>query len=279
MSGTPYSSVLRSALTRRLWLIISFAMLIPVSLAVVSRWFEAEERRARLQNQELSALSRDKASTLMFSARVVPEHFADGLEGRFLVVLDGSGTARFRSSPVPDDLVQFFSRRAPNAVDAPGGTTILAWFAAGREWRGALTYLPPSISGDPISADTVVVFTPEASFGMSAAGLVPTALGLLALTIVVAFAAAALISERYLPPLRALQRGLIKLRERRFDTLTRSTVDEFLPLECEFNATSVSLQRDWRAFEVLGEVDRALLAASEIDRSIRERQHGLRYTR
>src|SRR5690349_11882472 len=169
MGGYPYNSVLRSGFTRRLWLIIALAMLIPVSIAVLSRWFEAEERRARLQNQELTALSRDKASTLMFSARLVPDHFADGLEGRFLVVLDGTGRPRYRSAPVPDDLVQFFSRRAPNAIDAPGGTTILAWFAAGREWRGALTYLPPATSGDPASADAVVVFTPEESFGVSAA--------------------------------------------------------------------------------------------------------------
>jgi diguanylate cyclase (GGDEF)-like protein len=268
MSGNPYNSVLRSSLTRRLWLIITLAMLIPVGIAVLSRWFEAEERRARLQNQELTALSRDKASTLMFSARVVPADFADGLDGRFLVVLDGTGVARYRSSPVPDDLVQFFSRRTPNVLDAPGGTTILAWFAAGREWRGALTYLPPTAPGDPASVDAVVVFSPEASFGMSAAGLLPTALGLLALTVVIAFAVAAIISERYLPPLQALQRGLTKLRERRFETLPRSTAEEFQPLEREFNATSVSLQRDWRAFEVLGEVDRALLAASEIDRAL-----------
>ena len=93
MGGNPYNSVLRSGLTRRLWLIITIAMLIPVGIAVLSRWFEAEERRARLQNQELTALSRDKASTLMFSARVVPEHFADGLEGRFLVVLEDLGRA------------------------------------------------------------------------------------------------------------------------------------------------------------------------------------------
>ena len=96
----------------------------------------------------------------------------------------------------------------------------------------------------------------------------PTALGLLALAIVIAFAVAAIISERYLPPLRALQRGLARLRERRFETLPRSAVEEFAPLEREFNVTSLSLQRDWRAFEVLGEVDRALLAASEIDRAL-----------
>ena len=45
-------------------------------------------------------------------------------------------------------------------------------------------------------------------------------------------------------------------------------VEEFAPLEREFNLTSLALQRDWRAFEVLGEVDRALLAASEIDRAL-----------
>ena len=61
MSGGPYNSVLRSGLTRRIWLVVAIAMLIPVSLAMFTRWFEAEERRASLQNQELSALSRDKA--------------------------------------------------------------------------------------------------------------------------------------------------------------------------------------------------------------------------
>jgi len=57
MSGNPYSSVLRSGLTRRLWLIISIAMLIPVGLSILSRWFEAEERRATLQNTRRSIRS------------------------------------------------------------------------------------------------------------------------------------------------------------------------------------------------------------------------------
>lgn len=57
MSANPYNSVLRSSLTRRLWLAITLAMLVPVGLALVSRWFEAEERRASLQNQELTTLS------------------------------------------------------------------------------------------------------------------------------------------------------------------------------------------------------------------------------
>src|SRR4029078_8559984 len=67
---------------------------------------------------------------------------------------------------------------------------------------------------------------------------------------------------------RALHRGLMRLRERRFESMARLTVEEFTPLEREFNQTALSLQRDWRAFEVLGEVDRALLAASEIDRAL-----------
>ena len=268
MSRNPYNSVLRSGLTRRLWLVIACAMFIPVGLALFSRWFEAEERRVNLQNQELTTLSREKASRLLFNARQYPRDFAQGLEGRYLVVLDGAGTALFSSSTVPQELVQLFERRAPQAVDAPSGTTILAWYASGREWRGAMTYLPPVNAGNPLTASTVVVFAPEATFGSTASELIPTALGLLALTILVAFAVAAIVSERYLPPLRGLQRGLARLRERRFETLPRSAVDEFNALEREFNATAMSLQRDWRAFEVLGEVDRALLAASEIDRAL-----------
>jgi diguanylate cyclase (GGDEF)-like protein len=268
MSRNPYNSVLRSGLTRRLWLVIATAMFIPVGLALFSRWFEAEERRANLQNQELTTLSREKASTLLFNARKYPRDFAQGLDGRYLVVLDGAGTPLFSSSTVPQELVQLFERRAPQAVDAPNGSTILAWYASGREWRGAMTFLPPLTPGNSLSSNTVVVFAPEATFGSTASELIPTALGLLALTILVAFAVAAIVSERYLPPLRGLQRGLARLRERRFETLPRSAVDEFTALEREFNTTAMSLQRDWRAFEVLGEVDRALLAASEIDRAL-----------
>jgi diguanylate cyclase (GGDEF)-like protein len=265
MSAYPYSSVLRSGLMRRLWLIIALAMLIPVGLALFSRWFEAGERRAILQNQELTNLAREKASTLLFNARAFPADFARGLEGRHLVVLDGAGNAQYSSSPVTRELVELLESRAAHLAGAPGGTTMLAWYASGREWRGAMTHVPPSTPGNPLTANNVVVFAPQSTFGSTSTELAPTALGLLALTIVMAFAVAAVLAERFLPPLRALQRGLVRLRERRFETLPRGTVAEFMPLEREFNATSMSLQRDWRAFEVLGEVDRALLAASEID--------------
>jgi diguanylate cyclase (GGDEF)-like protein len=268
MSGTPYNSVIRSGLTRRLWLIIFFAMLLPVSLGFVTRWFEAEERRATLQNRELSALSRDKASALLFNPHQIPQDFASGLDSRFLVLLDGAGVARFSSSPVPDELVDLFHKRMNHAIGAPGGTTILAWYASGREWRGAMTHVPAVSPDDPAGSRTVVVFAPEASFGSEFASLVPTSLGLLALCLVVSFAAAAIIGERYLPALRTLHRAIARLRDRRFETIPRLLVDEFSPLEREFNLTSLSLQRDWRAFEVLGEVDRALLAASEIDRAL-----------
>jgi diguanylate cyclase (GGDEF)-like protein len=268
MSGIPYNSVLRSSLTRRLWLMIAIAMLIPVGLALVTRWLEAEERRTSQQNQELITLARDKASTLLFNDRRVPDNFAGGLGGRYLVLLDGSGVARYSSTPVPEELVRLFERRATHALDSPGGATILAWFASGREWRGAMTYVPPSHDGDFGSPNTVVVFAPEPAFGATLTAMVPSALGILALVLAVSFALATLISDRYLPPLRALHRGLQHLRERRFETLPRLSVEEFLPLEREFNHTSLSLQRDWRAFEVLGDVDRALLAASEIDRAL-----------
>src|SRR5262245_20984849 len=195
MSANPYNSVLRSSLTRRLWLVISFAMLIPVGLALFSRWFEAEERSASLQTQELTTLSRDKASTLLFNARQVPADFARGLEGRYLVVLDGAGAPRFSSSTVPDELLQLFERRVPTAEDAPNGTTILAWYASGREWRGAMTHLQPSTPGDRMTATTVVVFAPEATFGSTASDLLPTVLALLALTVVIGFAVAAIVSE------------------------------------------------------------------------------------
>ena len=268
MSGNPYNSVLRNGFTRRLWLLIFIAMLVPLGLGLFSRWFEAEERRVALQNQELSAVSREKASTLLFNDRVIAPDFARGLADRYLVVLDGAGVARFSSTKMPDELVQLFGRHASHAVDAPGGATLLAWYASGREWRGAMTYVPPARAGDLIAGHTVVVFAPEVAFGTAFTELVPMALGLLALSLVVAFAVAAMVAERYLPPLGALHRAIMRLRERRFETMPRLPIDEFAPLEREFNITALSLQRDWRAFEVLGEVDRALLAASETDRAL-----------
>jgi hypothetical protein len=142
MSGNPYNSILRSGFTRRLWLIIALAMLIPVSIAVLSRWFEAEERRARLQNQELSALSRDKASTLMFSASRA-RNFADGPMAISSWCSMARAVRRYRSSRYPKNSCR---KRAPRAKPSTlRSTTILAWFAAGREWRGALI-TPPAIS-------------------------------------------------------------------------------------------------------------------------------------
>ena len=268
MSGNPYNSVLRSGITRRIWLIVALAMLVPVSLALFARWFEAEDRRAALQNQELRALSRDKASAILFNGRELPGDFASGLEGRYLVVLDTTGAIRFASSPIADDLVELFGRRAMHAVDAPGGTTILAWYSSGKEWRGAMTHVPASNQPQGMGASTVVAFAPGASFGSTFTTLIPTALGLFALVLLIAFAVAAVIAERHVPAMQALHRGLIRLRERRFESIPRQAISEFEPLEREFNITSLSLQRDWRAFEVLGEVDRALLAASEIDRAL-----------
>ncbi len=92
---------MRSGLTRRLWLIITLAMLIPVGLALFSRWFEAEERRASLQNQELTALSREKASTLLFNSREIPSDFARGLEGRYPRRARRRGHRAFQQQPRP----------------------------------------------------------------------------------------------------------------------------------------------------------------------------------
>ena len=135
------------------------------------------------------------------------------------MVLDATGAARFSSTPVPEELVRLFGQRVSHAVDAPGGTTILAWYASGREWRGAMTYVPPGGIGG--CGHTVVAFAPEASFGSTFMALVPTALGLLALVLLVSFAVAAVIAERYLPAMQALHRGLVRLRERRFETIPR----------------------------------------------------------
>jgi hypothetical protein len=77
------------------------------------------------QNQELSALSRDKASTLMFSARWCQA--ANGLDGRFLVVFDGTGGARYRSSPVRRAALRAPRARIPSTRPE---VMILAWFAA-----------------------------------------------------------------------------------------------------------------------------------------------------
>src|SRR5688500_9863061 len=112
MSANPCSSVLRSGLTRRLWPAIALAMLIPVGLSEFSRWFEADERLANLRSRGLMTLSRAKASGLLFIARGLPSGFARGLDGRQLALLDGVGSTRYSSSPVPQELVQLFERSA-----------------------------------------------------------------------------------------------------------------------------------------------------------------------
>src|SRR4029079_1768362 len=112
-----------------------------------------------------------------------------------------------------------------------------------------MTHGPPPQAGAPAGPSTVVAFAPEASFGASFTELVPATLGLLALVLLLSFAVAAGGAERFLPPpcacarvarerlrppLRALRRALVRLRERRFETLPRFAVNELAPLEREF---------------------------------------------
>ena len=112
MSASPYNSILRSGLLRRLWLIVALAMAIPVALLYATHLLAEAERTAEQQGRQLMALSRERAATLLFNQQIVPPDFARGLGDQYLVVLDRTGTARFSNTAIPEELVQLFHRRA-----------------------------------------------------------------------------------------------------------------------------------------------------------------------
>ena len=175
------------------------------------------------------ALARQGVDAAVQFARVVPEDFASGLDGRYLVVLDGTGAARYRSSPVPEELVQLV--RAPRAeCRRRAGRHDDPRLVRGGPRMARRHDLPAAESCPAIRtrADTIVVFAPEATFGIDGVGAgadgawrcwrSPSSLPSRSPP------SSASVTCRHCAPCSA---GSRDLRERRFETLPRSTVEEF----------------------------------------------------
>ena len=167
MSGNPYNSVLRSGLTRRLWLIIALAMLIPVGLAFSRAGSRPKSAAPRLQNQELTALSREQGVDAAVQRRRRARRIsrADSKAATWWCSMARRGALQ-QHARCPTNCVQLVrtaARRTPSMRRA--APRILAWYASGREWRGAMTYVPPRDADDAVGHSTVVVFAPEPAFG------------------------------------------------------------------------------------------------------------------
>ena len=212
MSGNPYNSVLRSGLTRRLWLIITLAMLIPVGIAMLSRWFEAEERRAQpAEPGTHGAVARQGVDAAVQLARVVPEDFAQrprwplsrGARWHGRRALPQQPGARRARAAVRAPRAE--CRRCARRHDDPrvvrGGPRMA--------WRNDVPAAEHSRQSE-LGRHHRGVRTRGDLRHRRRRGWCPRPSASLALTIVMAFAVAAIVSERYLPPLRALQRGLAR---------------------------------------------------------------------
>jgi diguanylate cyclase (GGDEF)-like protein len=266
MDGSLFSLVIRSRLARRLWFAVLFTMCVPALLLGLWLLQSDAQQLAAEQARELNMVSRDRAAALLLNGRQIRADFASDLRSQYLVVLDGAGAVKFANAATPAELIELFARHRRNARGMDGHATSMTWYAAGKEWRGALSVVADSrnAGGDWV----VAAFAAEPDTNILRGELVVPALILLLAAALISFVVVLFMTERYWPAVQSLERAMARLRERRFEPLPRLACEEFAALEREYNQSALALKRDWHAFEALADIDRTLLAASDIDRAL-----------
>lgn len=184
-------------------------------------------------------------------------------------VVDARGKILNSTLTVTADTALVFEQNVIAARGHGGANRAISWQAGGAAWRGMLIPLAHNnehLDGRPWA---VVVFDRESNFlarGDDLKWLLPFALGVCFLcTLLATF----YLTRRYVPALRQLKSGLIGLAAHRFGRLAvGGAADEPATLIEAFNRCAWRLEEQFRALETLGEIDKLLLGAAELEQML-----------
>jgi diguanylate cyclase (GGDEF)-like protein len=182
-----------------------------------------------------------------------------------LAVVDANARVLYNVGPLSADATHIFADHITLSGERAGTLHAISWQDAGEHWTGVIK--PMQLGNERITAVpwAVVSFTREQSFFASSQHvweLVP--LSLLA-TLICAIAGAIYLARRYLPPIRALHRGLLALQARRCETVSEPGTDELQALVEGFNRSATALRDQFHALETLGEIDKLLLGSAQLE--------------
>jgi diguanylate cyclase (GGDEF)-like protein len=195
------------------------------------------------------------------------ESAAAGGSAEAVAVVNAQGRVLQSGAPVAADTASMFAGAiAGGSGNAPRA---LAWNSGGKAWRGSLTRVPLAHERITAMPWAVVAFGPEPDFLSSGAPVWRA----LPLSLLLALSLAALgtyhLASRYVPALERLRRGLAALQAHSFARLdVGAAADEPRALLDAFNRCAWRLEEQFHALETLGEIDKLLLGATELEQAL-----------
>jgi diguanylate cyclase (GGDEF)-like protein len=175
------------------------------------------------------------------------------------VVLDGQGRVVSATTRLSATEVEMFARAQGRT--RTGGSTPLAWQSGGAEWRGAMATMP-AVDAQGWS---VAVFQPREPWHVRAAPLGRWLGTALLLSAIAGLIAALTLSRHVLPDLARLNGALEGMGEGKAPHLGLSRHDELGEAARRLDVAGHRLGERMRALEMLGEIDRLLLGAAELE--------------
>ncbi len=215
-------------------------------------------RRARVGNRDVLVYF-ELASTWLWSGFEMP------------LVLDAHSSVLFRPATFPAHasgvvLAQVGAGNIPGAVAPADYVPRLTWQAEGREWRGALA--PVRFSRAIVSDAPWLIAVAQVAPGRMAA-LAPVRSAVLTvalLAVLLGALLAASVGRRYRWALLELQRALLGVGTPQFKPVNKEArLPALAELANVIDESGARIQEDLVALDTLGEIDRLLLGATELE--------------
>lgn len=187
---------------------------------------------------------------------------------RGALVVDAAGRVMRRSAggpPMPD-VAHVAEDAAAGAGWGAGRLQSLSWHAGQQPWSGVAAPIrwPAMLSVD--AAWTVVVYEPALPAGAGFAELMPASAAALLVALALVLGLVLWLGGRSLPALLEIESAIARIGAGRFVRLDRDRQPvEFVGLADAVNAAGTRIEDEIRALEILGEIDRQLLAATELE--------------
>jgi diguanylate cyclase (GGDEF)-like protein len=182
-----------------------------------------------------------------------------------VAVVDADGAVLQSTVPLLEETGIMVGEHIKRTSRSNAASHAMSWQGSGEEWMGVLTHLPLVDERITTVPWAVVALERRTSF-LARSGpvwnLLPYALGC---AVLLGLVAAAYLTRRHLPVLKALEDGLLGLASRQFERLHVDAVDEPRAVVRAFNTCVGSLEERFRAMETLADIDQLLLGPAELE--------------
>ena len=184
--------------------------------------------------------------------------------GADLVAVDADGTPLSEGGDSLHGMESLFATRWKEAAPH-GAAAALAWQSGGSPWIGALAAVPAA-GGAALHPVGIVAAVADRTWSSHFGAALRQLLPVMALALALALCSAALVSQRYGPALRRLQRALLRLG----DSRARMPRIPGAPRELEqvidaFNLTADRIERQREALQALTEIDSLLIGSGDVE--------------